>query len=648
MKITIGQLLVNEALPPDMRDPSRVLDKKEIGKLFTELAKRYPDRYDEISSRLSDISREVAYRQGGFSFKFSDLKPPEAVKRERQRLEKKIEAIVNDPRLTLNEKNDRVVEETSKAHQKIQKLTYEELVKQKNPFALQVLSGMRGNKQQLQRLLGADLIYDDHRGNPIPFPILRSFAEGLSPADWFASAFGARRGLIHVKLSTPEAGSMSKQLSQASHRLVVVPEPEEDLPDGLGLPVDVDDPDNEGALLAKAAGGFPKNTPLTPKVISQLKDQGIDQVLVRSPIVGGPESGVYAHDVGIREQGKLPDVGEQVGLTAALALSEGLTQGAISAKHSGGAKGSEGTVTGFKLVDRQVQVPKHFPGGATHAEIDGRVDRIAPAPAGGYNVYINGEEHYVPPERELKVKQGDTVEAGDVLSSGIPNPAKIVEHKGIGEGRRYLVNALRDTYRSVGMTYLRRNGELLARGLIDHVEFEEPSGDFYPGDVVNYGYLAKQWKPREGYRATTPKQAVGKYLERPVLHYTVGTKVRPSMLPYLEKFGIKSVDVHDEPPPFKPVMIRAMASMQYDPDWLTRMFGSGQRKSLLSATRLGGTSDTRSTSFVPAAASGAAFQPSPYLPLDKQVQTAALSAPQKEKPKRWSILSPIGPPVGGK
>ena len=29
--------------------------------------------------------------------------------------------------------------------------------------------------------------------------------------------------------------------------------------------------------------------------------------------------------------------------------------------------------------------------------------------------------------------------AGDVLSEGVPNPAKLALHKGIGEGRRYFV-----------------------------------------------------------------------------------------------------------------------------------------------------------------------------------------------------------------
>ncbi len=788
METTVGKLLVNQALPPELRDPSRELNKKEIGRLYTELASKYPEQFDEITRRLQEIARDVAYKQGGFSFKLSDLKPPPSAYRLREQLDRRIEQILDNPRWTQEQKEEKILEVTAKLHEKYADKIYQELLKRGNPFALQVYSGARGNKAQLARLLGGDLIYSDHRDHPIPFPVLRSFSEGLSPAEWFASAFGARKGLIGVKFcldadttvrlpsgrakaihrlvpgdrilsydpekdetvtvevrhvfdngtqpcfwyvfecldtslpslsvmateghevlalvesqpkmipirdispipangieatpllafvdgawrkyyrvyrtdmgprlvydievdhpshafflhngalvgnSTPEAGTMGKQMAQAAHRLVVVDVDGDDSPEFVGLPVDIDDPDNEGALLAMPVAGYKRNTVLTPKVLEDIRESGVKKILVRSPTVGGPETGVYARDVGIYDKGKLPDIGEQMGLTGALELSEGLTQGAISAKHSGGMRGSESRVSGYKLVNQLIQVPKNFRGGAAHAEVDGRVEKIEEAPTGGYYVWIRGQQHYVPPGQKVTVSQGQAIEAGDTLSDGLPNPAKIVEHKGIGEGRRYLVSALREAYQAAGMPYTRRNLELLARGLVDHVEFEEESGDFFPGDVVSANYLFRRWKPRQGSMKLAPKQAVGKYLERPVLHYTVGTKIRPSMLKEFEQFGVKQVEAHPDPPPFRPVMIRAMANLQNDPDWLTRMFGAGQKKSLLSAAHYGGTSDMGSTSFVPAAVAGRPFKPSPHLPDDRNPQSEPSQPTQR---KRFSIL----------
>jgi hypothetical protein len=100
---------------------------------------------------------------------------------------------------------------------------------------------------------------------------------------------------------------------------------------------------------------------------------------------------------------------------------------------------------------------------------------------------------------------------------------------------------------------------------------------------------------------------VGHYLERPVLHYSIGTRIGKSVIGNLEKYGIKNIEAHKEPPPFEPEMIRGMASASTDPDWMTRMMGSYQQKSLLNATHRGGVSDTAGSSFVPTLARGETF-----------------------------------------
>jgi hypothetical protein len=54
-------------------------------------------------------------------------------------------------------------------------------------------------------------------------------------------------------------------------------------------------------------------------------------------------------------------------------------------------------------------------------------------------------------------------------------------------------------------------------------------------------------------------------------------------------------------------MVRGMASASTDQDWMTRMMGSYQQKSLLQATQRGGVSDTAGSSFVPTLARGETF-----------------------------------------
>lgn len=600
---TVGQFLVNETLPEELRDYERVLDKRGLTDLLREIAQKHPDRYKDISFALNEVGRQGAQESGSFSFGLRHLKTSKAAEKTRKRVQDRLTKILSRSDLDDTKMGEAIIRAVGSEMKPQQEAIMEEALAADNPLAMQVLAGARGNPMNLSSLLGSDLLYSDHRDEPLPIPVLRSYSEGLSPEEYWAGTYGARKGITATKFATQDAGFLSKQLNQVAHRLVVTDndyEEEGQTKLRRGVPVDTEDSDNEGALLAADTGPYKKNTVITPKIRKHLKRLGKKRILVRSPMVGGsPAGGVYARDVGVRERGTLPGRGEQVGLQAAQALSEPLSQAQLSAKHSGGVTGEEEAVGGFKYINQLIQVPKKFKGGAAHSTMDGTVQRVEEAPAGGYFVTVGDVPHYVGAGYGLKVKKGDKVEAGDIISEGFPNPAIVTKYKGVGEGRRYFVSAYRDAMKGAGLSPHRRNIELLSRGLINHVRLTEEYGDNVPDDVIPYSTLEHKWKPRSGARNVTPKQAVGKYLERPVLHYTIGTKVRPSMLTDLAEFGVDHVDVHDEPPPFEPEMVRGMYSLQHDPDWMTRMYGSGLKKSLLEGARRGAVSEERGTSFVP-------------------------------------------------
>lgn len=609
---TVGQLLINDALPEELRDDQRVLDKKGMTALLRDVALRHPDRYKEVSHRLAEVGYTAAQESGGNTFGLIHLRKSPAARAIHDQLRRDINQVLDNDKLDSKTRHELILRKVGAVMKRHQDEIYHESLDEQNPLAHQVLSGSRGNPMNLASLRGGDLLYTDQHDRPIPLPVLRSYSEGLTPAEYFAGAYGARKGVMATKFATRSSGYLGKQLAQVSHRLIVTdhdaPENPEHPGDLRGLPVDTTDPDNEGALLARAVGPYGRNTHLTPKVLHHLARLGHEKILIRSPAVGGsPEGGIYSRDAGARERGTLPGRGEQVGLAAANALAEPLSQGALSTKHSGGVAGEEKVLGGFAHIDQLIQTPKTFKGGAAHARVDGHVGPITDAPAGGQYVSIDGERHWVAPGFDLMVKKGDQVEAGDVISEGIPNPAVITQHKGVGEGRRYFVRAMRDAFHGAGLKVHRRNLEVLARGLINHVHLTEETDDHVPGDVIPYSTLEHTYSPREGYRTISPKEAVGSYLERPYLHHSIGTKVRPSMLPEFEHFGVDTVDVHHEPPPFEPVMIRGMASLQHDPDWLTQMYGSGLKKSLLHSVHRGGKSDERGTSFVPGLARAVDF-----------------------------------------
>jgi len=278
-----------------------------------------------------------------------------------------------------------------------------------------------------------------------------------------------------------------------------------------------------------------------------------------------------------------------------------------SAKHSGGAAGDEKTqpgLSGFALVERLANPPKEGRGLAIHAQHDGKVQDVRPAPQGGTYLTIGGKEHYVPPDFTMTVRQGDVVEAGDELTNGVADPAEVVRHKGIGEGRRYFVNSMRRALQQSGAPVDRRNLELLATGLINRVRVDRQFGEFMPGSLVSYGRVEKLYRPRKDSQRTSLEGAAGRYLERPALHYSIGTRLTPKILDGLKRGGIKEVVSHTEVPPFTAVPVRAADVLQSDPDFMTQFFGSHLQKNLLKSIQAGGESDENSTSFVPLRAGG--------------------------------------------
>ena len=276
-----------------------------------------------------------------------------------------------------------------------------------------------------------------------------------------------------------------------------------------------------------------------------------------------------------------------------------------NSKHSGGVAGSDDKqVSGFKEMNQFVQVPENFIGAATLTNIDGTVTSVQEAPAGGYNVKVDNEEYYVPKGREVLVKPGEKVYAGDMLSDGTPNPAELTALKGVGEGRKYFVEKYRELLKKNGAAVHRRNIEALARGFINRIEVDDPDGydGYLMGDVIPYDSFAKGYEPRPGSETMKATDADGMYLEQPVLHYTVGTRVTPRVIKDFKERNVGDIVVNRNKPVFGAKVVRAKSMLSTDPDWMTRLSGENLKKNLLESARMGASSTPASTSYFPAMA----------------------------------------------
>lgn len=601
MVTTPGRVLLDAELPPEYRNYG-TLDKKGIGALFNTLAKNLSaNEYAKIAQRAANLGNKIAYEYGGItSVHLRDLVIPPEFRAYREKIKRDIYRIQQNPKLTSKQKGEKIIAFTREATKNIDKDLADYLADKDNAFGIMVKHGMRGNPTQLRQMIFGDLLTVDSKMRTIPSPTLRSYAEGVSPLEYWNASHGGRHGYVQIQLATPKAGYLSRRARQIVHRVVVT---SEDCGNPQPLMVDADDTNNVGSLLAADVKGkdgktYKRNTIITEDMLDNLDGR----IPIRSSETCRAAEGVCAKCAGVHESGSLPEVGDIIGLNDINSFMVDATQAAISSKHVGGEEKSAKRIKkGFEAIEQFVDMPEHFVGGAVMANADGRVGGMREAPQGGHYLTVGKEQYYIPPDAELKVKAGDLVEAGDALTDGIVDISKVVEHKGIGEARKEFVKGFASILEDNKLSTQRRALESVARGYLNKVRITDPDGVLgrIAGDYAEYDDIAAHWEPREDSKTMDIDSIGSGYLDAPALHYTIGTRITPSVKKYLKDNGVKQVTVNPNPPPFEPVMVRAKSWANTDKDFLTALSGENLMKTFVDRASRGANTYKNSTSYYP-------------------------------------------------
>jgi len=302
-------------------------------------------------------------------------------------------------------------------------------------------------------------------------------------------------GTIGRVQGTEAPGKMSKQLVNAMMNQMVV---SEDCGTKKGVLLSIDDRDildrftsediHLGTKGGREKGSIPAGTLVTSDLISRLKNNKIDSVPVRTPLKCSHGQGLCAKCYGVSVDGQLYPSGTNVGIIAAQALGEPAVQLSMNSFHEGGIVGAKGTsaTSVFKRLEQLIGMPHQLPGAATLAEVSGKVEKVEKDPAGGWNVFVKGQRHYVPSSLALEVKSGTKVDVGDSLSTGVKDPRKLLALQGMPSVQKYLTDEIWRVYRNEGPVK-RRNIEAFVRALTNLSEVEDPgdhpiwlSGDRIP------------------------------------------------------------------------------------------------------------------------------------------------------------------------
>jgi DNA-directed RNA polymerase subunit beta' len=608
---TVGRVLLKFFTPPQFHSlvDDEIFDSKGIAKLFADLAEKAPLEYSKIATDLTRLGFEIATRQGT-SITLKDLVSPiDKIKLwgDFDKFNAKVEA--SDDSSASKEKQ--IFDNYNDMMSGVEKSILSEGLKENRSLAKIILAGSRGSPSQYRGTIATQGIVVDASGKPkMDIPIKSSYAEGLSLPEYLTTSYGTRSGEVLKKISVAQGGYGSKQFARALMPLQIV---EADCTTLNGIDIAVSDRESVGAFLANAVAGYNRNNEVTAKMLIDLKNKGITHILIRSPMTCQSNKkhhsgGLCQMCVGRREKG-MAAMDSYIGLVAGTAVAEPLTESAMKARHSGGAATSLGGQQGFKLINQLANVPKTFIGRAPLAQEDGYISQLAPAAAGGHFITVNNQEHYIGIDQIPSVKLGDRVEQGQVLSSGLVDPREVVKYRGIGDGRKYYMEAMKKAFDDSKLPVNRRNFELIAKAAIDHVKITDPKGlgDYLPDQVVSYSAIEKDYTPRTAAKMLRLDIAYGKYLEKPELHYTIGTKITSSVTEALRKHKIEAVLVHDEHPLFEPVMVRLVDIPEHHDDWMHVLNSTNLAKRFVSMVNKGAISDLKGASPIPGLAYGVGF-----------------------------------------
>lgn len=101
----------------------------------------------------------------------------------------------------------------------------------------------------------------------------------------------------------------------------------------------------------------------------------------------------------------------------------------------------------------------------------------------------DGEEtvYQIPFGSRFKVKEGQKIEAGDMLTEGSVNPHDILRVKGVQGVQDYIMREVLNVYRLQGVDIDYKHIEIIIKQMLSKVKVKDPGDShFLPGSLVNF------------------------------------------------------------------------------------------------------------------------------------------------------------------
>ncbi|WP_375387778.1 DNA-directed RNA polymerase subunit beta', partial [uncultured Amnibacterium sp.] len=498
VKTTLGRAIFNEALPTDYPFVEELADKGQISVIVNDLAERYPKV--EVAATLDRIKDAGFYwaTRSGVTVSLSDVLTPPSKGKILEGAEKKaakVQTQYETGLITDEERRQELIELWNKATSEVATAMQDNLPVDNNINRM-VSSGARGNWMQVRQIAGMRGLVSNPKGEIIPRPIVHSYREGLTVAEYFISTHGARKGLADTALRTADSGYLTRRLVDVSQDVIIR---EDDCGTSRGL--DLSTSENvENAVYGRSlatdvvsAGGevlADAGDDVGDVLIAKLVEAGVEHIKVRSVLTCESAVGVCAACYGRSlATGKLVDIGEAVGIIAAQSIGEPGTQLTMRTFHTGGVASADDITQGLPRVQElfEARTPKSASpiaeaAGVVTIEDTDRQRRIILTPD-------NGDEPFAYPvlkRATLLIEDGQHVELGTQFHVGSIDPKEVLRVKGVREVQKHLVDGVQGVYRSQGVPIHDKHIEVIVRQMLRKVTVvDHGDTDLLPGELVD-------------------------------------------------------------------------------------------------------------------------------------------------------------------
>ncbi|MCC7077428.1 MAG: DNA-directed RNA polymerase subunit beta' [Acidimicrobiia bacterium] len=511
VETTVGRVIFNTAFPESFAYVNRVVKKKDLAGLVTELAEEYTKaQLAETLDKLKALGFHYA-TVSGLTFSIDDVKVPGDKRQILDKYEKESEKVDKNHRkglITEHERRQQLQEIWSKASDEVMRAMAEEM--EADPFnSIQMMtgSGARGQMIQVRQIGAMRGLVSNPKGEVIPRPIKSNYREGLSVLEYFISTHGARKGLADTALRTADSGYLTRRLVDVAQE-VIVREPDCETSRGLDMAIRYDadgdptvDSRIDSRIFGRTAGEdvtgpdgtviVPEGELVTRMALVDIVAARVASVKVRSPLLCQSRHGVCAKCYGMAlGAGGFVEQGEAVGTIAAQSIGEPGTQLTMRTFHTGGIASAQDITQGLPRVQElfEARTPK---GKAEIARIAGKVsveeipetrDRIVAITAtdGTEEVYDLGGR------QQLAVVDGQEVQPGDRITYGPFDPKELLEVKSSRAVQEYLVDEVQDVYTSQGVDLHDKHIELIVKQMMRKVTVQDTGeSTFLPGERVD-------------------------------------------------------------------------------------------------------------------------------------------------------------------